>query len=210
MKQLFNSLLLIGCLLGCVACEDDEKDGNFPALYTDMLCVSTAEDGTLKTVVLDNGEQYDVSAQGMTSDACSTTLRCRASYTLKDGRLKLHGIAHVFSDNPYPQEAFYVVVNGVAVHSPSLIPRNPVKLISMWKSGGYINLHLGVLTTGNGVHAYAFCRDGEGAYSLVHLRPQEDAESYTEHLYLSMPIPQGEEHPSFTVYTYDGIYTKTF
>jgi hypothetical protein len=207
MKLLFNSLLLIGCLFGFVACQDDEKDGNYPALYTDMLCVTTAEDGTLTTALLDNGEQYDVSAQGLTSDASNATLRCRASYTLNKGRLKLHRVAHVFSDVPHPVETFYVLVGGA---NPDLLPRDPVKLISMWKSGGYINLHLGVLTTGNGTHSYAFCRDAEGAYSLLHLRPQADAESYTEHLYLSMPIPDGEEHPSFSVYTYDGIYTKTF
>lgn len=210
MKLLFNSLLLIFCLVGCESFEDDENEGNYPSLYTDMLCVATAEDGTLNTVILDNGEQYDVSAQKLTSDASGTILRCRASYTLSAGKLKLQSIANVFSEKAYPAEAFYTIVDGVALHDPSLIPRDPVKLISMWKSGGYINLHLGVLTTGNGIHAYAFCRDSEGAYSLVHQRPQEDAESYTGHLYLSMPIPQGVEHLSFSVYTYDGIYTKTF
>ena len=210
MKLLFNSLLLMLCLVGCVPGDDDEKDGNYPPLCTDMLCVAIAEDGTLNTVLLDNGEQYDVSAQKLTSDARDTILRCRAAYTLSEGRLKLYSIVHVFSDKAYPADAFYMVVDGVAIHDTRFIPRDPVKLISMWKSGGYINLHLGIMTTGNGVHSYAFCRDSEGAYSLVHQRPQEDAESYTEHLYLSMPIPQGEEHPSFTVYTYDGIYTKTF
>ena len=210
MRLLFNSLLLLGCVLGFVACEDDEKTGNFPALYTDMLCVATSEDGTLTTALLDNGEAYDVSAQGLASDARDTILRCRASYTLNDGRLELHGLAHVFSDEPRPVESLCEAIGGVAVCDPNLLPRDPVKLISMWKSGGYINLHIGVLTTGSGIHSYAFCRDGDDAFSLLHLRPQSDAESYTEHLYMSMPIPKGVEHPSFTLYTYDGIYTRTF
>ncbi len=63
MRLLFNSLLLLGCVLGFMACEDDEKDGNYPALYTDMLCVTTAEDRTLTTGLLDNGKRHDVSAQ---------------------------------------------------------------------------------------------------------------------------------------------------
>ena len=208
MKLLFNSLLLLMCLLGFVACEDDdEKDGNYPSLYTDMLCVSTAADGTLTTAILDNGEHYDVSAQGLASSTSDATLRCLASYTLNNGSLKLRSIARVFSDDPYPVESFF---GSVVRYDPSLLPRDPVKLISMWKSGGYINLHLGVLTTGQGTHSYAFCRDEDGAYSLLHLRPQGDAESYTEHLYMSMPIPEGMEHLSFSVYTYDGVYTRTF
>ncbi|MDE5739673.1 MAG: hypothetical protein K2H92_05115, partial [Bacteroidaceae bacterium] len=141
MRLLFNSLLLLGCVLGFVACEDDEKTGNFPALYTDMLCVATSEDGTLTTALLDNGEAYDVSAQRLASDARDTILRCRASYTLNDGRLELYGIAHVFSDEPRPVESLCEAIGGVAVCDPNLLPRDPVKLISMWKSGGYINLH---------------------------------------------------------------------
>jgi hypothetical protein len=66
------------------------------------------------------------------------------------------------------------------------------------------------MTTGKGIHQYAFCEDSVGHYSLLHSRPKDDAESYKEHNYLSMPIPNGVEHLTFSVHTYDSIYTRDF
>ena len=80
----------------------------------------------------------------------------------------------------------------------------------MWRSGGYLNLHLGLMTTGVGTHQYAFCQDSVGHYSLLHLRPSNDQESYTNDVYMSMPVPEDVDSLTFSVYTYDGIYTRTF
>ena len=92
----------------------------------------------------------------------------------------------------------------------SLLPRDPMKVISMWKSGGYLNMHLGLMTTDNGAHQFAFCEDSTGHFSLLHQRPASDGSAYTENVYMSMPLPQGLDQFTFTVKTYDGNYTRTF
>ena len=191
------------------ACSKDDDD-YVPPYQIDMLEVSTDADGMLSWVKLDDGSIYDVSAQKKMSEAPDTTLRCRGSYTLNHGKMTLYGVAAVFADKPVPASAFTVVINGVPHRGSEYLPRDPVKLVSMWKSGGYINLHLGVMTTGYGIHQYAFCEEAPGLYSLVHLHPFSDASSYTEQVYMSMPIPEGVEEPTFILKTYDGVYKRTF
>lgn len=217
MKRPLNRLwcyVCVACLaLCCVACSDDDDDDrgrDIPSYLTDLLWVSTNAEGNLTLVTLDNGSTYDVAAQNKMTDYADTTLRCRATYTLDKGRLTLHGLATVLCMSPVPASDFVYVKDGVPYYGSEYIPRNPVKLVSMWKSGGCINLHLGVMTTGHGVHQYAFCEDSPGHYSLVHLRPSYDAESYTSQVYMSMPIPDGVDAPTIAVYTYDGIQTRTF
>ncbi len=213
MKRPFNRLwswLCVACLSFCLAAcgEDDEED--FPSYITDFMLVSTDAKGYITTVTLDNGSTYHVEAQKKMTDYPDTTLRCRANYVLEEGRLTLYGVGKVFAPKPVPASTFVLVQNGVPYYGEEYIPRDLMKVVSMWKSGGYINMHLGLMTTGNGVHQYAFCEDSPGHYSLVHLRPYADAESYTEQIYMSMPIPEGVEELTFSVYTYDGIYTRSF
>lgn len=210
MKQpLVNILGWLCAFVMLSACSDDDGD-YVPPYLTDMVNISTDAEGTLSLVMLDNGTSFDISAQKMMSDAPETTIRCRATYTLNKGKMTLYGAAAVFADKPVPASHFTLVKNGVVYRGSEYIPRDPVKLVSMWKSGGYINLHLGVMTTGLGCHQYAFCEDGEGQYSLVHLCPWGDDASYTEQVYMSMPIPDGIDELTFSVYTYDGVYTQTF
>lgn len=207
MKQrLVLSLLFPCCLLALMGCSDDEKD--YPSLITDMMMASVNAAGGITTMTLDNGSSYDVHAQGITTDVKDTIVRCLASYTLDQQNMTVYNVSGVLTDKPYLAEDLLHDEEGKQVLES--LPRDPMKVVSMWKSGGYINMQLGMLTTGNGTHAYAFCEDSVGAYSLVHQRPADDAESYTQKVYMSMPIPEGVEHLTFSIYTYDGIYTRTF
>ena len=210
MKRLLTDILCVVCMLFVAACSNDD-DNDYPPIVTDLLVASVDANGREVSVRLDDGTTYNVAAQQVESEKKDTTLRCLATYT-HDGNtgLKLNSIRTIYSDTPYPVSSFYMVVNGVAYHDASLLPRSPMKVISMWKSGGYLNMHLGLMTTGYGNHQYAFCEDSVGHYSLLHQRPMGDGGSYTEHVYMSMPLPEGQEEVTFTVKTYDGDYTRTF
>ena len=209
MKLRLLKLICLVWVVGLAACSDD-KGGDVPPYITDLLTVSTNAEGTVASVLLDNGKTYNIVSQGISSDLPDTLLRCQGIYTLENGKMTVYSLLLVFSDEAIPAESFVFVKDGERYEGPEYLPRDPVKLISMWKSGGYINMHVGVLTTGNGQHRYAFCQDSVGHYSLVHLRPEGDAESYTEQVYLSMPLPQGDEVETFTVYTYNGVETWKF
>ena len=206
MKRQFSSILCLMGLVFIVSCSDDDKD--YPSLVSDFLVASTDANGKITTVRLDKGTTYDIAAQGISTNAPDTLLRCIASYTLDGDKMTMYNISHIFSENPVPARSLLMAEDGTQLMDT--LPRDPMKVVSLWKDGGYINMQLGMLTTGVGTHAYAFCEDSVGHYSLVHLRPQEDAESYTQKVYMSMPIPDSVGQVTFSIYTYDGIFTRTF
>ena len=211
MKKLLTDILCVACVVCLVACSDDHDGDYVPSYITDFLVASTGADGKVVSVRLDDGTIYNVASQQMDLANKDTMLRCLATYTYDRGKdLKLYSLIPVRTSKPYPATSIYVIIEGKPYWDVSLLPRDPMKVISMWKSGGYLNLHLGLMTTGNGAHQYAFCEDSDGHYSLLHSRPLNDGSAYTEDVYLSMPIPEGKDSFTFTVKTYDGDYTRTF
>lgn len=202
MKKLFNSLLCAFCIATFICCSDDKSE-DIPPVLTDFLVANTNENGIISTVTLDDGALYDVQRQNIATNLKDTLFRCLASYTLAERTLSLYSINLVVSAQPCPPEDFWE-------ETDEALPRDPMNVISMWKSGGYINMQLGLLTTGLNGHQYGFCEDSVGHYSLVHLRPEGDRESYTQKVYLSMPIPDSVSNLTFSVYTYNGIYTRKF
>ena len=209
MKKQLCKIFSLWCILSVVMCLSSCVDNDinpYPSLKTDLVDVETNASGVLSKLRLDNGETYDVSSQGVKFNVADTLLRCLASYAMEESGLKLYSISNIFSHKPVPLATF--LEDGE--YTEETLPRDPVNVVSMWKSGGYINMQLGVLTTGNVSHAYAFCDEGEGHYSLLHRKPLNISESYTETVFLSMPIPEGVESLTFSVTTYDGTYTRTF
>ena len=187
------------------ACSDDDDD-NYPSYITNMVVVAVDATGTVSEVRLDNGTKYGVKSQGLRTEERDTLLRCMASYTIDGGDMTVTGLKHVFSDYPITLQEVMDMFSITA----SEVPRHPVNLISMWKSGGYLNIQVGVMTMGVSKHAFAFCEDAPGQYSLLHLHPSGDAASYTEKVFMSMPIPEGVGAFTFSVTTYDGVVTQTF
>lgn len=191
------------CLTACLyACGDDTAD--YPSFVTDLVEVHTDASKTVVAISLDNGKRYAVSSeQKMKAEVADTIYRCYASYVIDNGFVRLYELRHIISSYPVPYASF------------KQHPHEPVKIISMWKSGGYVNLHLGVLVSGVKSHSYDFCCDsiidGTEYVSLLHLRPEGDGEAYTQHVYMSLPLQRKGDAPANTVLsinTYDGV--KTF
>lgn len=207
MKQrLVRCFLGMVCALFLMACSKDDTGDFIPPLITDLVVMHVGADGCLESVTLDDGSTYDIRSQQLMTEMKDTVWRCKATYTLVQKKMQVYGLEQVFCTRPMKADTFRVGVNG-DVHD---LPRDPMEVLALWKSGGFVNLALGLMTTGNGLHKYAFCEDSVGHYSLLHSRPQDDAESYTKDVYLSMPIPDGLDSLTFSVYTYDGIYTREF
>jgi len=213
MRKLWTDILCVLCLTCLMACSDgdDDSGGYIPPYITDLMMATTDADGKIQRVCLDDGTEYNVASQQISLSAKETKIRCMATYTHANHQpFQLHSIAPIFTDVPHPANSIRVMINGLVYQDVSLLPRDQMKVISMWKSGGYLNLHLGMMTTDNGMHEFLFCEDAPGQYSLLHSRPSSDGSAYTEHLYMSMPIPDGVDEFTFTVRTYDGDYTRTF
>ena len=208
MKKLLSKTLSLWCIAAamCLASCIDDVNSSYPSRITEFVVAKTNSSGMLSKVILDDGRSYDVSSPEVNWGVADTLFRCLASYVPSETSIKLYGITNVFSN--YPVSLEKILESGE--YTEETLPRDPVKVVSMWKSGGYINMELGVLTTSNAPHRYAFCDEGDGKYSLLHEKPLGYPEAYTQSVFLSMPIPEGVESLTFSVHTYDGTFTHTF
>ncbi len=191
-----------------LSCSDDTP---YPSLTYDFVEAVVGSDSCVSHIRTDQGNSFAIGQQIMTNTADST-MRCVASYVVSPDSTTatVYGIEHIHSQHPIPVEEF------------NEQPKAPVKLQSWWQSGNYINLIIGVLTTGHGNHAFTFCEDTytsnpDGTttvnISLLHKRPENDAESYTEKVYLSIPIERYRSNAdsiSVSVITYEGKKIKIF
>ncbi|MBQ0022063.1 MAG: hypothetical protein KBT29_02370 [Prevotellaceae bacterium] len=201
-------LLAILFSIALVSCGDDEGEA-VPSYITDFLLAETGSNGNVKRVVLDDGTEYAITSQQIAADKADSAYRCIATYTKSDRNIKLYSLESVFSALPQDADSFCI--------SRDSLPRDAVKMLSIWKGRGYINMLLGVMTTGNKNHKYAFSidsiKDNTEHVSLVHQRPKEDAESYTDKVYMSMPMQKTEDNVKrfvFHVNTYDGWKEYSF
>ncbi len=200
-------LLPSSLLLSC----SDEDSASYPPLTYGFVEAHTGRATHVERIVTDGGRAYAISQQ-IEAGVADTTLRCVAGYTVSSDSTTatLYSIRHIPSDTPLPPDAF------------TALPKAPVSIESWWQGGNYINIIAGVLTTGQGTHEYAFCENTPTAntdgtvtanVSLLHLRPADDPESYTEKVYMSIPLHKYRnrcDSISLTVNTYEGERTKTF
>lgn len=201
MRKLSIVSFVLAIVISCWSCSDDD-DKRYPSLFTDFLTAETDSKGNVAFVTLDDGSRYAVSRIISTDNKKDTLLRCLANYTIDDGKIDIYNIRNIFSKHVLPADSFKTAA------------KDPVKVTSVWRGNKFLNIHLGVMTTGKGTHTYGFCIDsvkGNMSYvSLMHQRPEDDAESYTSNVYMSLPLEGfATDSLSFCVHTYEGIYTKT-
>lgn len=195
-------LMVVAALLMLlmVSCSDDES--SLPSYVTDLVEANTDATGVINTIRTDDGTIYHVGQQISTSVA-DTTWRCLATYTVDNDAMTLYSVKAIFSALPKEASEF------------KSLPRDPVKFISAWRTDRYINLRLGIMTTDGGGHAFGFCEDSIAVSSngirtayltLLHKRPDQDAESYTDEQFLSIPLAHYTECDSFeiNITTYEG------
>jgi len=191
--------------MGCMAsCSNDGEA--VPSVLTELCDVYIDRQGVASQAVLDDGTLMDIAAQGLKADVADTTVRCVITYAWADGA------PHVYSSTPA------LCMQAVPASKFHALPHDPVRLVSVWQKGRYVNMVFGEMTTGNGPHEYAFCIDslrGRTLYtSLLHRQPAADAASYTQKRYASMPIRGNgsEAYDSLVlcILTYDGLRAFAF
>ena len=198
----FLSLFL---LLLCVSCSNDD-DRVVPNVLTEICDICIDESGIAVTATLDNGTVLDISSQQLTASVADTVLRSVIDYAIVDGLPKVYNNSPAFCSEALPQDSF------------NALPQDPLKVISVWQAGKYINMVLGEMTTGKAPHAYAFCIEelrGKTLYvSLLHKQPEGDAESYTRKAYASLPLANtyvtDYDSIALSITTFEGVQTYTF
>lgn len=212
-RMMFAAVSVVFAVLALVSvasCSDDDDGGYYPSVVTDMMLVSTDEEGMAKKVALDDGTVYDVLAQRRHVADGKSVFRVMGRYTIDNGHMTIYGMESVYCRQSYHADSIRVQIDGQIYMGAQYLPRDPVKLISMWKSGSFVNLYVGLMTSGLDASQFVFSEDSVGHYSLVHRRRAEDGEAYTKKRYLSMPVPSDVDTLTFSVKTYDGWVTKGF
>ncbi|MBQ9362155.1 MAG: hypothetical protein IJT97_01910 [Bacteroidaceae bacterium] len=204
MKHLLRAILYILCI-GCV-CSCSKENDNIPNLLTELCDVYINRDSIAITATLDDGSVLNIADQKMKASVRDTTIRSVVTYAQEDGTVTVYGNTPAICKAAMSPEKF------------KSTPHDPVKLISVWKKGKYINLMFGEMTTGKGMHEYAFCMDSlkdRMLYvSFIHKQPEHDAPSYTQKRYASMPLTvhgtEAYDSISLSIVTYDGTKTSPF
>lgn len=208
-----RTILGILGLLALTACSKDE-DYHYPNAITDFVELDTDRIGKIMFIRTDDGQllrpAQSIKLQDATTDS---TYRVRCTYYPEkegDNHVQLYNVNGVVSPHPVTADQF----------EEGLIT-DPLKVVSIWKSGEYINCHLGVLTKG-AKHTFHFIKEpmketasGNQILKVTLYHAQgNDPEAFTRDAYLSCPLSKTGLQPGdsilFSVQTYDKMETFRF
>lgn len=210
MQHTLSNIFIYAFLTLCifVSCEKDGDGGELemPNLYTEFCDMYMNTDKRAAYITLDDGTQIDILSQGIRSNVADTTVRAVVTYAMKNEKPIIYSDNKVFCDQARPKEQFKIT------------PRDPMKVVSVWKGGKYINMVLGEMTNKAAKHSYGYLIEGVDSKTLnvsfIHLRPSADPESYTEKTYFSMPLTtpyiSGYDSVAISINTYDGVKLYSF
>lgn len=209
----FSLSRLLPVLLAWVlfaSCGDDEY--YYPSVKLEFLTAQSGADGSLKSVLTDEGKTFEVveDATNTRADA-NASIRIVSNYseTVTNGTagVKLYALLKATSPLPLPADKF-----------KDGIKHDPVEVLSMWMGLDYLNMIFGIKAQ-NERHSFHFVEekvttDEETGTREVYLSLYHDdggdVQAYTKRAYLSVPLRQyaGEGITKVTVhfslYNYSG------
>ncbi|MCD8310211.1 MAG: NigD-like protein [Prevotellaceae bacterium] len=187
-SPLHKLLPLLAATLSLTACSDD--DYHYPSVKLEFLTAYSDADGTLSSVLTDDGELLPIveNASSLTTKA-DTILRIVANYetlTQAGGTTgaKIYSLARAFSSIPVKAEEF-----------EDDIITLPTEMVSIWPGLEYLNI---VLTAKQqGTHTFAYIEQAATDASNAGTRSVQlllyhdcttDVEDYSKRAYLSVPL----------------------
>lgn len=196
MRRQLSSLLF--CLVLILAgCKDD--DYTVPSYRVDLMCALTDADSVVSHLLLDDGSRYSVGTQRIKASEPNAMIRCLGTFSIDEDSVtvKVYDLLRVSCYAPLPVDSFKVQ------------PHDPVNVVSVWKSGGFVNLCLAPLVDEQGGMKYDFCIDSITHHhdniaihaSLLFQRRSGSIEAYTHKFYHSIPL-ESPYYPN----DYDSIY----
>lgn len=182
MKKLRTILCTVALL--ALACSEDSY--HYPDAITDFVELETGSGKRIIFIRTDEGKIYKPTTSiGLKDATTDSTYRVRCTYAPEENnRAQIFNVNGVVSPHPTTADSF----------EEGLIA-DPVKVVSIWKSGEYINFHLGVMSKG-GVHTFHFIKDPKltlsGGVQVLKLNlyhaQGDDPEAYTRDVFLSCPL----------------------
>ena len=196
MKKLIPFLAVI--LLG-TACQEEQQ--TYPSIITEMTDAYVNEQGVMHKIETDQGAVYTLTNPQKDFEPQSINRVLSGFVPLSAGTAQL-----------YQMKGVYLLRD-----SSAIAQKDPTGVLSAWRAGKYINLHLSPKTQG-GKQYWGFAVDsvstGHTRISLHH-RQNNDAPAYTQDTYASIPVDsiktaQPGDSLIMTVATFNGFKTWTF
>ncbi len=219
-KQQFpvHLLWLLPVLVFLVASCKEDDDYHYPPVKLEFLTAQSGTDGSLKSILTDEGETLPVLAdESNTYIKADSSVRIVSNYSREvtaggTSGVKLYALLKAISPLPQAADKFE---DGVK--------HDPVDVVSIWMGVDYLNMILGIKAQNVG-HSFHFVEDEvdtdeETGIRSVHLSlyhdDGNDVQAYTKRAYISVPLQQYAEEGIeqvivyFTVQTYSGE-SKTY
>lgn len=206
-------LFLFCCgLTALSACQSETEETSYPPIITDFANLHTDPTGNIYQIEPDDCPRYylDPIIQGNIPNA---TLRALCGYALQE----TDTTAQRQTARLYTLTTVELLQDSTQNTNPG---NDPTKILSAWKSGRYINLHLAPLTQGGRQYwGYRLTRpeNGRSTYTLTLYHNQNnDPQSFTQEIYASislMPLmeqAQTGDTVRLQVNTYEGVKTWAF
>lgn len=196
MKKWTWILLMVGLTL-LVACSEDEFI--YPSVLTDVALLKTDAEKRVVSLILDDGRNYGITNEDFKTTHANSYLRALATYLITDStHAKLYSATSV----------------AVLHDSTAVQQRDAVAALSVWQSGGFINMHLQPKTQGKiSLHYWGFGIDSiadHHHYLSLHHAQNADPVSYSTDVYASLQLSQVDkilvagDTVSMTIETFQG------
>ena len=175
MRRLLNMYAYTMILTILLSCDrnDEGYESTYPDILTEMADVLTDSEGRMVRMLTDKGTEYSISNP--------------PSGYVKEARYRL-----VCGYVPNGNTARLYNMTGVNIlrDSTEVAAKDPTVVVSAWRAGGYINMHLSPLTQG-GVQYWGFIvdrREPGNIHISLHHRQNGDPASYSRDAYASLPV----------------------
>lgn len=177
---LISVLILASC--------KEEDDYVYPSVFTEILCAQTDATGAVSYLNTDDGKVYRASnGKALKGLARDSVYRVYCVYELSESmqdEALLYSFQPLVSPNPIKANRF-----------PGGVKTDPLKVVSVWRGGAYINLSLEIMSQDTRKHRFHFVDGGiteQGEYRSLNLTLYYDrggdVEAYYQKVYLSMPL----------------------
>ena len=197
--------VILSCLMaGAVSC-DKADDEYVPATVSGFFTAHAGSDGIIDYMTDDFGQQYAIT--GSKHLAPNTTARAVGTIELTDKDSHGNPGGRIRSLT-YPMS--YEAPTNLQIHD-SLKVKDPLKVVSSYIGGGYLNVHLEVMVSKEeAYHSVIYCRHlgyPNPTFKIYH-NARGDAPVYSQKAYLSIPLTSCSKNDTISLmtYTFDGKY----
>lgn len=204
--------VLAATLLLAVSCNKDDGE-LYPSILTSTATLWADAEGYATSLVVDNDSTYNA-LYAVDKDGNETAIsglpagdgvRVICNYEQQpDGRVRIYGISSL--------------ANLRDCSSLDTLKHDPLTVVSVWKGGGFVNMHLKPKSAG-GLHSWGFLRDsvrtnvlgGQTHYISLFHDQKDDPFSYSRDVYACIgfdtlaTVRTAKDSFELAIHTFDGV-----